>query len=70
MDPITAINQEFARTVVKDWSDTTDCRHSAHAIESSYGIGTVLRAFAAWVRGSLRQSRGAPEVVELAKITK
>jgi hypothetical protein len=54
MNPINAINQEFARNVIAEWSDASTIRqHEQEASESHGGIVVAIRALVLWVRSCI-----------------
>ena len=61
MDPITALNQEFARLVEDDWSREAADRRSEHAAPAP-GIGVVdqLQALIGTTLSALRRWLKAP----------
>ncbi len=68
MDPINAINQEFVRKVVEDWSDeATIRRQEEEATESRGGIGATLRALVIWMHGRIEQREGSGETARLSE---
>jgi hypothetical protein len=62
MNPINAINQEFARRVVEQWSDEAAIRQQEQgADESRVGITTAIRALVRWVRARIDRLQPAIE---------
>jgi hypothetical protein len=58
MNPINAINQEFTRNVIAEWSDAKTIRCQEQEVDEAYGgIAAAVRALVLWVRGCVgRQS--------------
>jgi hypothetical protein len=62
MNPITMIDQEFARMVVEDWSDAAAmCRQEQGADKSRSGIVTPIRALVIRVRSCIDRRQGRPD---------
>jgi hypothetical protein len=63
MNPINALNQEFARLVVAEWSDEAAIRQEEQgAGESRVGIVAAIQALVGWVRVSSTADKDSTSV--------
>jgi hypothetical protein len=70
MNPINAINQEFARMIVAEWNEEASIRRQQHeAIEAPLGIGVALQALVAWMREWMRERIARQQPAENAKFS-
>jgi len=70
MNPITMIDQEFARMVVEDWSDeVATCRQEQGADKSRSGIVAGIRALVIRVRTCIDRRQGRPDSMLLPEST-
>jgi hypothetical protein len=58
MNPINAINQEFTRVVVAQWSEETEARRQPE-LPAARGRGIAIRALLGWLGGVARRVAGA-----------
>jgi hypothetical protein len=71
MNPINAINQEFARNVIEEWSDAATIRqHEQEVDEAHGGIVAAIRALVLWGRGCIGKPHDTSDVLLLRESTK
>ncbi len=70
MNPISMINQEFARVVVEDWSDEGAMRRQEQELNKSRGgIFAAIRALVSRLRARIDRGQGTADPTPLTKTT-